>query len=71
MNELFEIEESLSPRMKWIRAMGVVAQPSLTRPNLWCASIQGTCAFSWGDTESKAIENLADKLGVVNWEVKP
>ena len=73
MRDLFEMEEILSPRMKWIRANFVRTD--------YDATVIGAEWLAWrgfdeeftgdGKTESEAIDNLADKLGVVNWEVSP
>ena len=76
MSDLFEMEESLSPRMKWIRAMGVRTEYYYTGSKMaWVAWLYfGMPDFDdirCSDTESEAIDNLADKLGVVNWEVAP
>ena len=70
MSELFEIEESLSPRMKWIRAMDIRTGTLANDPSFFAYSGY-TASRALGRTESEAIDNLAEKLGVVNWEVKP
>jgi hypothetical protein len=81
MSDLFETEEILSPRMKWIRAMGVRTESYYTGSKMvWVAWLLheeddfGMPDFDdirCSDTESEAIDNLAEKLGVVNWEVAP
>lgn len=70
MSELFHIPESLSPREKWKRSMGARVAPATNKPGQFIAWVAGK-ERAFGSTESEAMKNLADKMGFVNWEVKP
>ena len=76
MNQLFNMEPSLSPRLEWMARNGVMT--GQIRPTEWIAwdagnrgGVNGWYAdkkwAGFGDTEIEAIEDLADKIGAVNW----
>lgn len=85
--ELFVLGESLSPRLQWMRDNAVrthyASHRSIEMP--WCAwtpdndmdADVSTAApedpelCGYGKTEAASVEDLADKLGVVDWGQYP
>jgi hypothetical protein len=79
--ELFEVPESLSPRLKWMRNHEVRTRFAEHLQLPWCAwtdndddwdqpggMLNDPEACGLGTTEIEAVEDLARALGVVNWE---
>jgi hypothetical protein len=72
MSELFEIPETLSPRLAWMDKHGIWTRkiehgPGETPdPNfLWQA--EAARCFAGGRDESEAIVNLAKTMGILLW----
>jgi len=66
MSELFQVGESLSPRLRWMRRHGITTEfdgKSLT----WFAHTRDYVTWSAGDTEHDAIVNLAERKGIRLW----
>ena len=81
--ELFEVPVSLSPRLRWMKLNDVRTHESKWARELpWCAWLPSNDTegnFSrpiplrpdmcgYGKTEQEAVEELADVLGVINWQ---
>ena len=81
MSDLFDIPETLSPRLKWMRENNIDAQECetngysfdrlVTRPQ-WVAwskkkATKAVARYEFGDTEDDAIVALAKKLGLKLW----
>ena len=81
MSDLFPIEETLSPRLKWMRENDIDAQECeidsyffdrlVTRPQ-WVAwskkkAAKAVARYEFGDTEDDAIVALAKKMNVKLW----
>jgi len=81
MSDLFPIEETLSPRLKWMRENDIDAQECeihgysfdrlVTRPQ-WVAwskrkATKAVARYEFGDTEDDAIVGLAKKLAIPLW----
>ncbi len=64
MNDLFEIPESLSPRLLWIEKHGIIICYDSCRKQFYAIGANDT---GWGDTEDEALTQLALKLGVKLW----
>lgn len=66
MNDLFPIEETLSPRLKWMAANGIRTYKNdyMSRP--WMA-IGELGAYERGDTEEEALIAFAKKLNLKLW----
>ncbi len=64
MNDLFEIPESLSPRLLWMEKHNIIigAAPHRNQYYALAAKMDG-----WGDTEDEALTQLALKLGIRLW----
>ncbi len=81
MSELFDIETSLSPRIKWMRENRIETREcevqsyffDRLRPTVkWLAWQSGKktktqSLHGWGDTEDEAIVALAKKLSIPLW----
>lgn len=73
MTELFDIEPSLSPRLKWMQEHKVrvteVARHFQDEFGLpaWCAHSTEQNPEGTGDTEDEALVDLARKLGIRLW----
>lgn len=77
MSDLFDIPETLSPRLKWMREHGIVAQfyslDSMPPKTGWQAWVPMSTENAWpqatafGDTEDEAIVALAKKLNLKLW----
>jgi hypothetical protein len=76
--DLFPVEESLSPRAKWARDAGVQTHRSNIAdiPEPWCAWLPDNeeCgipvnpdACGFGVTEQEAIDSLALRHGALTW----
>jgi hypothetical protein len=69
MNELFEIADSKSPRLRWIDKHGIWTKrynsPSIHADFAWIAMAPGLSAI--GATEDQAIVNLAIQMGIPLW----
>ena len=76
---LFDVPESLSPRVRWMRRLGVRVAPADKGVMAWAAdnhepSLIGGVGRPFDDrevgrgaTEIEAVEDLAMRLGVVAW----
>jgi len=70
MTELFDIEESKSPRLAWIEKHQIVTLRG--KPDSWAAwlsarSARAEQAIGYGESEDEAIADLAIKLGLRLW----
>lgn len=70
MNELFQIEESKSPRLRWMDKHGVWTQKTNAEEyedpeHAWKAQAAGYVGF--GPTEDDAIVELARLMGIALW----
>lgn len=72
--DLFEVPEVLSPRLKWMREHGVAVTQCRAEDGLeteWIASLRDErnhYRSGRGATEAEAVEDLAGKMGFVNYE---
>jgi hypothetical protein len=81
--DLFPVEPTLSPRLRWMKLNDVRTHEAAFITEMpWCAWLPDNDTpgeFSrpiplrpdhcgYGKTEQAAVEELADVLGVVNWE---
>lgn len=78
--ELFEIEEGLSPRLRWIQRHGIATAvtrdgiaTALTRDGHWQAWIPednpwAVMLAGCGETEDDALVALARRLGLRTWQ---
>lgn len=74
---LFDVPESLSPRVRWMRREGVRVRPEGKGVIAWAEDnhapdLAGGGPFDdrltgRGPTEAEAVEDLAVRLGVVAW----
>lgn len=72
MSELFQIEETLSPRLKWMRENQIETESdafdAYTGEDRWIAyRYEDFGDNEFGDTEDEAIVALAKKLNVKLW----
>lgn len=73
MNELFPIEPSLSPRLRWIERHQVRtrettdAERHMETDDLWLAWLEGDDFGGSGMTEDEAIVDLAKNLRIALW----
>lgn len=71
--DLFQVEESLSPKAKWMNEHGVRVyhNPDMTIPFIAYLKIgqgdSGLEYFHKGHTEDEALEGVAEKAGVKLW----
>lgn len=69
MSELFDIEESKSPRLAWIEKHQIVTLRG--KPDSWAAWINMRPTIDqtigYGETEDEAVVSLAVKLGIRLW----
>ena len=70
MTELFEIEESKSPRLAWMDRHGIITLRG--KPDSWAAwiKVNGTefdHTIGYGETEDEAVTSLVYKLGMRLW----
>ena len=69
MSDLFPIEETLSPRLIWMRENGILTDHLGTHAEAYQAWVNGSPqgATGYGDTEDEAIVALAKKLNLKLW----
>ena len=70
MSELFDIEESKSPRLAWIEKHQIVTLRG--KPDSWAAWLSARSTrveqtIGYGESEDEAIADLAIKLGLRLW----
>jgi hypothetical protein len=70
MTELFDIEESKSPRLAWIEKHQIVTLRG--KPDCWAAWLSARSTrveqtIGYGESEDEAIADLAIKLGIRLW----
>lgn len=64
MDELFTIEPSKSPKLKWMDKHWIKIEPS---PDGRFRAVQGLCKFAYRDTEDDALTHAAQMLGIRLW----
>ena len=65
MNELFQIEETKSPRLKWLDQHGVWIFKPKSPGQQWTATAKGL--EGRGDDDHEAIADLAKQMGELLW----
>ena len=72
-DELFEVPEQLSPRLKWMKRHGIYTDHcgQIAKHVSWKAYVLnergGIDLSSYGETEHEAIADLAIRLGIKLW----
>ncbi len=82
-SELFEVPESLSPKLKWMRAHGLVTEFDEELVHMpespetgetcypWvCYSCVDDMAYGFGESEEDAIADACSRLGLVHYSFK-
>lgn len=65
MDTLFEMTDSPSPRVQWMREKGITCNPV---ENQWMCFKSGTQVSAKATTEEEACLLLSEKLKIKNWK---
>ena len=66
MSNLFDLPESLSPRLQWVKRHGLVVKK---RPDgVWACYLTDE-TLGVGETEEEACLNLCEKAGIRHWNL--